>query len=501
MNTNQNFPNGKAFQAQPSPGDNTETQSTRKPRIVPRGIKDADDDGRDSESGKVPQASGQPVNNVPPAPTNRGNIWLNHLQGAVGVDRHNVAVELARRYLECSLTSEEVEFFLNDFGRRCDPPMELHEIHQIVSNIPRNETPLFQDTVPWPHSISINDVLNEIVSSLRRFTIIPPYADMAIALWILHVWCLDAFQVSPLLRIKSPTKSCGKTTLLNLIGHLLPKNAFSSNFTTPVMFRLVDSYKVSLCIDEVDSNFRRNEELVSLVNSGHRREGAVAYRCSGDSNEPTAYNSWSGKALAGIGKLPETTESRSIQILMRKKKKDEKIDKIRKHHSKNFEILKQKCRKIAFDNVNILRDYEPKIPQELGDRQTDNWEPLLAIADLAGGDWPTWGRQAAVALSCQGKEDEISKKEVLLADLRKIFHKMAQEKGYTCLPTSHILQYLETVEESGWDQYHNGKPITDRQLAKLLKDFKIHSKDIRYGEATLKGYVFAHFQDAFERYL
>jgi len=267
------------------------------------------------------------------------------------------------------------------------------------------------------------------------------------------------------------------------------------------MFRLVDIHQVSLCIDEVDSNFKQNGELVSLVNSGHRRDGAKAYRCSGDTNEPTAYDSWSGKALAGIGKLPETTESRSIQILMRKKMKGETIEKLRQKHDRDFEILQQKCRRIAFDNVSRLRDYEPEIPQELGDRPSDNWEPLLAIAELAGGDWPQWGWQAAVALSCQGKEDEISKREVLLDDLREIFNNIAQERGYTCLPTSHILQYLEGKKESGWVAYHNGKPITDRQLASLLKPFKIRSKDLRVGDATLKGYVFAHFQDAFERYL
>jgi len=419
----------------------------------------------------------------------------------VGVERHNVATELAKRYLECDLTFEEVVFFLTDYARRCSPPMEPHEIRQIISNTSPSKAQPFPDTIPWPDAVRVDEVLNEIVSFIRRFAIVPQNAATAISLWIVHVWCLDAFSVSPLLRIKSPTKSCGKSTLLNLVGQLLPRNVFSGNVTTAVTFRLVDSFKVSLCIDEVDTSFRKNEELVSLVNSGYRREGAIAYRCSGDANEPRGFNSWSGKALAGIGKLPETTESRSIQILMRKKKKGEKIEKIRKHHSKDFEILKQKCRKIAFDNVNRLRDYEPEVPQELDDRQADNWEPLLAIADLAGGDWPAWGRQAAIALSCQGKEDEISLKEKLLADLREIFNKKFQERADTCLPTSHIIQFLEEKKESGWAEYNYGKPITDRQLSNFLRPFNIRSKDLRWGQVILKGYVFAHFQDAFERYL
>jgi len=177
------------------------------------------------------------------------------------------------------------------------------------------------------------------------------------------------------------------------------------------------------------------------------------------------------------------------------------LKKIRKPHSKDFENLKQKCRKIALDNLNRLCDYEPEVPQELDDRQADNWEPLLAIADLAGGDWPAWGRQAAIALSCQGKEDEISSKEKLLADLREIFNKKFQEREDTCLPTSHIIQFLEEKKESGWAEYNYGKPITDRQLSNFLRPFNIRSKDLRWGQVILKGYVFAHFQDAFERYL
>jgi len=430
----------------------------------------------------------------------RRNIWTDRLTGAVEEERQNTALELAKRYVECGLTVEEVEFILTDFARRCNPPMEQNEIRQIISNTSPSKAQPFPDTIPWPDAVRVDEVLNEIVSFIRRFAIIPQYADIAIALWILHVWCLDAFTISPLLRIKSPTKSCGKTTLLNLIGQLLPKNAFSSNFTTPVMFRLVDSFKVSLCIDEVDSNFRRNEELVSLVNSGYRREGAIAYRCSGDSNEPTAYNSWSGKALAGIGRLPETTESRAIQILMRKKKKDEKVEKIRKHHSKDFEILKQKCRKNAFDNVNRLRDYEPEIPQELDDRQADNWEPLIAVADLAGGKWPAWGRQAAIALSCAGKGDEIGKGEELLADLKEIFDRMNQQ-GHPNLLTEWIISGLCGKSERPWREYDYGKPITPKQLANLLKPFEIEPRSVRVTTGVYRGYYGADLQDAFERYL
>jgi uncharacterized protein DUF3631 len=39
------------------------------------------------------------------------------------------------------------------------------------------------------------------------------------------------------------------------------------------------------------------------------------------------------------------------------------------------------------------------MPDALHDRAQDNWEPLIAIADLAGGGWPKLARDAASALS------------------------------------------------------------------------------------------------------
>ncbi len=97
-----------------------------------------------------------------------------------------------------------------------------------------------------------------------------------------------------------------------------------------------------------------------------------------------------------------------------------------------------------------------------------------------------------------------------MADLREYFNaaiKANTEKGIniTSLPTAWILNYLKAKEESPWGAYLNGSSITPRQLAGILKSFGIRSKDIRWrdvnGERVLKGYEFADFQDAFERYL
>jgi len=178
-------------------------------RFVPHGIKDVDDDFPDSAvlveqnvvCGNVPPHPVPPPP-IPPEPSKgdvnpgnisgppdicRRNIWTDRLTGVVEKERQNTALELAKRYVECGLTVEEVEFILTDFARRCSPPMEQKEIRQIVSNTSPSKAQPFPDTIPWPDAVRVDEVLNEIVSFIRRFAIIPQYADIAIALWILHV--------------------------------------------------------------------------------------------------------------------------------------------------------------------------------------------------------------------------------------------------------------------------------------------------------------------------
>jgi hypothetical protein len=47
---------------------------------------------------------------------------------------------------------------------------------------------------------------------------LPQHAPEAIALWVVHAWSFEAWENSPLLILMSPTKQCGKTTLLSVVS-------------------------------------------------------------------------------------------------------------------------------------------------------------------------------------------------------------------------------------------------------------------------------------------
>src|SRR5262249_33816347 len=128
---------------------------------------------------------------------------------------------------------------------------------------------------------------------------------------------------------------------------------------------------------------------------------------------------WAPKAIATIRELVDTLEDRSIIITLQRKPKTAAVERLRKRDSEEFATLRRKAARWAADNLDKLTDPEPAIPDALNDRAADNWRPLLAIADLAGGDWPRRARDAACLLS--GEHDDSAVNVGLLADIRTAF--------------------------------------------------------------------------------
>jgi hypothetical protein len=65
-----------------------------------------------------------------------------------------------------------------------------------------------------------------------------------------------------------------------------------------------------------------------------------------------------------------------------------------------------------------------------------------------------------------------------------------------------LLSGLIADPEAPWATYNRGKPLTPRQLSRLLEPYGIHSKTVRFGpHDTPKGFELTQFQDAFSRYL
>ena len=162
--------------------------------------------------------------------------------------------------------------------------------------------------------------------------------------------------------------------------------------------------------------------MKGIINSGYRSSSSYVVRTVGDDFEPKIFNTFGPKAIAQIDTPQETIMDRGIIIEMRRKKPDEKTERLRSDRIfEELKHLRQKAMRWAKDNISSLPDWEPKIPGSLNDRAQDSWRPLLAIADLAGKRSAEYGRESAIKLS--GEKSEASKRGLLLFDIKAIFEK------------------------------------------------------------------------------
>jgi Protein of unknown function (DUF3631) len=202
-----------------------------------------------------------------------------------------------------------------------------------------------------------------------------------------------------------------------------------------------------------------------------------------------------------VGKLAATLRDRALVIQMKRRKAGETVKKLRIEDTDEFAALRRKARRWANDNTETLKGKRPKLPQGLNDRAEDNWEPLLAIAELAGGNWPALAHKAALGLTQD--LDEGSIRTTLLADIRKVFSE-EEDRVASAELAAKLVELAGADEEAGpWLAFgKGGKPITQRQIAKLLSEFSIFPRTIRTDQKTTpKGYLLEQFEDAFERYL
>jgi hypothetical protein len=355
---------------------------------------------------------------------------------------------------------------------------------------------LFADPDPWPEAVDGTALLDELADTYRRFISLPDGGAEALALWIVFTYALDAFDVAPILALCSPFKRCGKTTTEELTAALAKRPLAAANLTVAALYRTVEHFAPTLIVDEADTFLLTNLALRGVINSGHTRATAFVVRATGQ--EPTLFSTWGARMIALIGRLPATLEDRAIVLPMRRRAPSEPVDRIRRSVLvRQLDPLRRRTARWVADHLSALQVADPAVPDELDDRQADNWRPLFAIADEAGCAWAERARTAARTLGGAVVEADQAAPIRLLADLRDLFATTTADK----LATAAIIRRLTALEDRPWADYTQGHPITPRHLAKLLDGFRIKAKQIRLGPRTLKGYARADFTDAFGRYL
>ena len=342
------------------------------------------------------------------------------------------------------------------------------------------------------------ELLNELRAALTTYVVLPsPQAADAVTLWIAATHAQPAWAHAPRLVIRGPEKRCGKSRLLDIVEATCHRPLITVNASPAAVYRSITDDPPTMLVDEADTIFGpkadSNEGLRGLLNAGHQRN-RPAVRYDGATNQVVAIPTFAMAALAGIGAMPDTIEDRAVVIRMRRRAPGEQAAPYRHRRDRpGLHKLALRLSRWLHDDLSTLERAEPAMPVE--DRAADTWEPLVAVADHAGSQWPDRARAAVVTLTAEADDSrQVSSRVRLLTDCRTAF---GTEQA---LPTAVLLDRLKSEPDTPWAE-HGPAGLTPAGLGALLREFDIRPSNIRFPDGVqAKGYKRADFTDAWTRY-
>lgn len=354
-------------------------------------------------------------------------------------------------------------------------------------------------------------VLDQVRDFVARFSAFPhEHCAPMLALWYAHTWAADHLYTTPRLVLSSAEPGSGKTRVLEVAKHFTRASEMTMSGSAAALVRMVAAGPITILLDEVDTIFASggggNEEVRGMLNGGYKRTATIP-KCRGDAATGISVDRlpiFAPAALAGLaGSLPDTINTRAITIHLRKRRHDERVQsymerRVEREAAPIREALEMWVTSIAED----LEEAEPVMPQGVADRAAEIWEPLIAIADAAGGHWPTTAREACSHFVHDKTGMTPSLGVQLLTDLYTLFTLAGTDR----LHTTEILPFLLALDDAPWSDL-NGRPLDARRLSKELSRYHVAPITVKVNGNNAKGYVtFANdrqvgLADAWARYV
>jgi len=366
--------------------------------------------------------------------------------------------------------------------------------------------PDFADAIRPETSPTGAELLDRLHAELTSFVMLPTeHAVDAVCLWIAATHAVAAFEFAPRLAITSPEKRCGKSRLLDVIEATCHDPIATADTTTAALVRSIGrDTPPTVLIDEADAKFgskraaEQNEDLRALLNAGFQR-GRDARRCVGPMSKVEQFPTFAMVALAAIGGLPDTITDRAINVRMQRRPAGRTVAKFRLRRDKpRLRALGDDFAEWAGTVLDALRVAEPRLPVD--DRAADTWEPLVAVADAAGGSWPARARGACTAMTAEAEQadTEASLGRLLLTGVRETFTTTRLAE----ISSAELVTSLRAIEDAPWSAFD----LDQRKLARRLSEYAVTPDQIYVTgpngkRRQARGYRLTDFTDAFARYL
>ncbi|PWU08861.1 MAG: hypothetical protein C5B50_28705 [Verrucomicrobia bacterium] len=238
--------------------------------------------------------------------------------------------------------------------------------------------------------------------------------------------------------------------------------------------------------------FSRMRATIAALNQREIQQPKSVLSTSQTRTPLARFSCWCPKVMAAIGNLPETLSDRCIIIRMQRKSQSETCERLR---SLDGAGLRRRCLRFVKDNADVIRTSTPQIPPALNDRAADIWEPLLVIADLAGAQWPSLARDAALNLSSSSTES--SPFNSLLLDLLLLFSATKEDGVFS----RDLVACLNEDTDRPWAESLTGSRVTERWLSRQLRPYGVRTRNLLRNGIQAKGYLRDDIVDLFKRYV
>jgi Protein of unknown function (DUF3631) len=347
------------------------------------------------------------------------------------------------------------------------------------------------------------DLLDAVAAFFREYLVCDDHQLTLLTLWAACTRFQQVFTTAPYLDIRSVDPCSGKTTCLNLLDVLCYNKAFLTGVPAATLIERClpgrcfedpgmgeNQPLFTLLLDDCHHTFGRSElqPALALLNSG---SDVGSFFPWGDDD----YYFFGPKAFAGSAPLPRSLAARCIPIVLRRPKPSEKFNRLLPGHDDTTVLtrgLKDWAANISSALAKAAQNQPAQLPPTLLPGQHRCVEPLIHIADFAGGSWPQKARAAAIAVFDLA---DASPHLQMLWDVRAIF-RLKNDPEY--IPTADLLTELRKMDARPWSEWG---PKSGKRLASHLRPFDIHSHHINRSEGECYGYFCNNFQDAWDRYL
>ena len=340
-------------------------------------------------------------------------------------------------------------------------------------------------------------VATALAHFVRRFVSLPTAASILLPVWVLHTYVFEEFEFTPYLNIISPEPGCGKTTAGDVLAALSSRATSPTCGTAAVLRRMIAAARPTLILDEWDSLDRAVRDTCgNFLNTGFKKGGTyyILEKCH-IVGQPT----FCPKAIVGrlTIRLAEATLTRSIPFTLHKAAVKDNLEKFREGNRHEADELRQRCQQWADEFRSKQVRVSPNFPDSLDGRQQDICEPLLAIADELGGDWPHGLRDALTTLLASRQRHLQSPENELLRAVQKY----VLERNLDEFLSLDFCNWANAQEETPW----SAKPLTPAKLAEMLRIYDLHpgqiNRIVNGKQKNCRGYAVAAFQHVFNRYL